>query len=109
MKKIKYYVKGRKMLFLSRVVNAFIICLSLTIAANGFAQTVYAFQPPGKQPARQSQRINLHVKDEKLAAVFDKIEKQVNYVFVYSNDDVNATQRLSVDVKDANITDVMQI
>ncbi len=109
MKKINSYLFKTQMLLLSRFVYAFLICLLLTVAADGFAQTVYAFQPPGKQPARQTQKINLHVKEEKLAAIFDKIEKQVAYVFVYSNDDVNTAQRLSVDVKDASITDVMQI
>ncbi len=87
------------------------ICLFLILAVNGFAQTVFAFQSSGKQGGRRQEvkKINLHVKDEKLATVFDKIEKQVNYVFVYSNDDVNTTQRVSVDVKDADVADVMQI
>ncbi|TKK71026.1 TonB-dependent receptor [Ilyomonas limi] len=89
--------------------KSFFICTLLIVAANGYTQEVYAFQSPSRQNSRQQQKINLHAKDEKLSVILDKIEKQVAYVFVYSNDDVNATQRISVDVNNADITDVMQI
>lgn len=90
--------------------KSLLACVCLVVAADSFAQTVYAYQSQKKQVPKQSQKkINLHVKNEKLAVIFDKIEQQVNYVFVYSNDDVNTSQRLSVEVKDADISDVMQI
>ncbi len=87
-----------------------LICACLAIAADSFAQTAYARQSQTRQKPEPSQKkINLRLKNEKLSVIFDKIEQQVSYVFVYSNDEVNTSQRLSVEVKDADISDVMQI
>ncbi len=51
--------------------------------------------------------ITLEVSNEKLSSVLEKIEKQSHYVFVYSNDEVNATQRISLRVKQKQLNEVL--
>lgn len=78
------------------------------------AQNVLAFgprTPPGQQqPADAAQaRISLKMRNEKLQHVLQRLEKMISYAFVYSPDDINAAQRISVEVKDADINQVMTI
>ena len=111
MKKRSYLFHEQMTKSLFPFFKSFSFCFLLLVAANGYAQSIFAYQTPGKQSSRKQppQKISLHVKSEKLSVILDKIEKQVAYVFVYSNDDINISQRVSVDVKDADVTDVMQI
>ncbi len=55
----------------------------------------------------QEQRISIKVKKEKLVTVLEKIEKQVKYVFVYSNDDINTAQRITLDAKNVELKELM--
>ena len=52
-------------------------------------------------------KISLQIKNEKLQAILEKIEKKSGYAFVYSNDEINTEQKLSVNVKDKNIGDLL--
>ena len=75
-----------------------------------YAQTALAFGPSHHIPAYQqqpAQKLTLRVKNERLQQVLQRLEKQMRYVFVYSSDDVNTNQRISLDVKDADITEVV--
>ena len=53
-------------------------------------------------------RITLRVRNEKLGPVLEKIEKQSNYVFVYSNDEINISRKVTLDVKDMMLSDVLK-
>src|SRR6185295_2188712 len=52
-------------------------------------------------------RITLQIKNEKLQVILDKIEKRSGYAFVYSNDEINTSQRASVNVKEKELADVL--
>ncbi|HEX6432049.1 MAG TPA: TonB-dependent receptor [Niastella sp.] len=52
-------------------------------------------------------KITLQVKSEKLLVILEKIEKRSGFVFVYSNDEINTDQKLSVSAKDRNLWDVL--
>jgi TonB-linked SusC/RagA family outer membrane protein len=51
--------------------------------------------------------ITLQIKNEKLQVILEKIEKKSGYAFVYSNDEINTDQKLSVNVKQKNLPDVL--
>lgn len=55
----------------------------------------------------QESTITLEVSNEKLGSVLEKIEKQTHYVFVYSNDEVNTAQRISLRAQRRQLTEVL--
>ncbi|MDJ1466878.1 SusC/RagA family TonB-linked outer membrane protein [Xanthocytophaga flava] len=55
----------------------------------------------------QESTITLQVSNEKLSSVFDRIEKQSHFVFVYSNDEINTTQRISLHVQQKQLNEVL--
>jgi TonB-linked SusC/RagA family outer membrane protein len=59
-------------------------------------------------PQKKEQRISLKVKNEKLSSVLSMIEKQTEYVFIYSDDDVNPNQRISLDAKGETLTSIVE-
>ncbi|MBO9657502.1 MAG: TonB-dependent receptor plug domain-containing protein, partial [Chitinophagaceae bacterium] len=59
-------------------------------------------------PQKKEQRISIRVKNEKLASVLSMIEKQTEYVFVYSDDDVNVNQRITLDAKAETLSVVIE-
>lgn len=75
------------------------------------AQNSFAFNNnshTGYFQQKKEQRVTVKVKNEKLSAVLTKIEKQIQYVFVYSDDDVNANQRISIEVKGEDLNEVLE-
>jgi TonB-linked SusC/RagA family outer membrane protein len=75
-----------------------------------YAQLAYA--SAGKMSSGLLQtndaKITLQVKNEKLSVVLDRIEKLSDYVFVYSNDEISTSQRVSVNVKDKAVAEVLR-
>jgi TonB-linked SusC/RagA family outer membrane protein len=68
------------------------------------------------QPAKERERppslnylVSLQVENASLAQVLDKIEAQTSLVFVYANDDIKAAQKISLNVKDNKLDDVLQM
>lgn len=59
-------------------------------------------------PAKQEQRVTIKAKNEKLSDVLTRIEKQIDHVFVYSDDDINANQRISLDVKNEPLNVIIE-
>jgi TonB-dependent starch-binding outer membrane protein SusC len=57
---------------------------------------------------RQEVKITVRAKNEKLSGVLARIEKQMTYVFVYSDDDVNAEQRINLDVRNTALNEVLE-
>ncbi|MCY7422724.1 MAG: SusC/RagA family TonB-linked outer membrane protein, partial [Chitinophagaceae bacterium] len=76
------------------------------------AQTVYAAPKQKTQVSSQKladpmeELVTLNVKNEKLNIVLEKIEKQTGLLFVYANDEVNVTQKVSITVTDKTIAEV---
>jgi TonB-dependent starch-binding outer membrane protein SusC len=69
-----------------------------------------AYATPKKFAASQQAeaKITLQAKNEKLSVVLERIEKQTKYVFVYSNDEINSTQKISISVKDKMLNEALQ-
>ena len=55
----------------------------------------------------QDRKITLQVKNEKLGAVLEKIEKQSSFVFVYANDEINPLRKVTISIKEKNINDAL--
>lgn len=82
--------------------------LMLSIALPLQAQFTYA--TPVKRVhiyQEKNNRITLQLKNEKLQVILERIERKSGYVFVYSNDEINTDQRLSINVRDRLLTDVL--
>ncbi|WP_298733234.1 TonB-dependent receptor [uncultured Chitinophaga sp.] len=93
-----------------------VICMALLNMLDLKAQVAYAYSmPPPHRDAQQEKhdertlesRISLQVKNEHLEQVLEKIEQQTTYVFVYSNDLVKTAQRISLNVKDKQLSEVL--
>ncbi len=74
------------------------------------AQNSFAFNKKSQLGyfQQKEQKITVKVKNEKLSSVLTKIEKQVQYVFVYSDDDVNAGQKISIELKGEDLHEVLE-
>ena len=72
----------------------------------------YAYSAPKKNvsviqtPAEE--KITLNIKNEKLATILEKIEKQAGLVFVYANDEVDVNQKASIAVNDKTVSEVVK-
>ena len=74
------------------------------------AQVAYAAAKESVFTASQRAEIKLTLlaKNDKLSIVLDRIEKQSGYVFVYSNDEINVTRKVSLNVKEKPLAEVLQ-
>jgi TonB-dependent starch-binding outer membrane protein SusC len=82
--------------------------LLLTIAFPLQAQLTYA--TPVKIThffQEKNNKITLQLKNEKLQVILERIERKSGYVFVYSNDEINTDQRLSINVRDRQLSEVL--
>jgi TonB-linked SusC/RagA family outer membrane protein len=89
--------------------GAAIFCMTVFSVVTTRAQVAYS--PPEKFFVSNHQaeaRITLRVRNEKLGPVLEKIEKQSNFVFVFSNDEINISRKVTLDVKDKILTDVLR-
>lgn len=65
-------------------------------------------QPFGAKHLYASERkINIEVNDVTLIDVLKQIEAQSDYVFFYNNADIDTKKKISINMKDANIKDVL--
>ncbi len=55
----------------------------------------------------QSTKLNLKLTDQTLSDVFEEIERQSDFYFLFKNDEVNTKQEVSIDVEKAPISDVL--
>ncbi|KAA2243082.1 TonB-dependent receptor [Chitinophaga agrisoli] len=95
---------------------ALLTCMALLNMLDLRAQVAYAYGMPPPRTTQQrdntpgkplDNRISLQVKDEYLDQVLEKIEKQTPFVFVYSNDMIKTAQRITLDVKDKQLSEVL--
>ncbi|MBO9729632.1 MAG: TonB-dependent receptor [Chitinophaga sp.] len=99
--------------------GSLLICLSLLSMLDLHAQVAYAAgirRQVQHEPAKEKERspalnylVSLQVENASLAQVLEKIEAQTSLVFVYANDDIKATQKISLNVKDNKLDDVLQM
>lgn len=99
---------------IKRISTLMLLCIVGGIALQ--AQTVFASNNRHNdklylpyQDKDGAKRISLKVKNERLSSVLEKIQKQVEYVFVYSNDEINATQKVSLAVKEYELKEVLDL
>jgi TonB-linked SusC/RagA family outer membrane protein len=93
-----------------------IICMALLSMLDLRAQVAFASNT-GHVPAQQvkdtekplDNRISLQVNNEVLGQVLEKIEQQTPFVFVYSNDEIKAAQKISLNVKDKKLAEVLEM
>ncbi len=89
------------------------IAVSIVLFITGFslhAQTSFAGhrQTVNQVQQRQETRVTIRAKNEKLSAVLARLEKQINFVFVYSDDDVNSGQRINFDVRNMALSEALE-
>ena len=89
--------RGRELLLkkLSRVMKLYLLILVLTVSS--VSASVYS----------QNARLTLKMQNATIAEVFDAIEKQSDFFFFYNKEQTNDQQRVSVDVKDAKIDEIL--
>ncbi|MEO6720392.1 MAG: TonB-dependent receptor plug domain-containing protein, partial [Ferruginibacter sp.] len=72
----------------------------------------YAYSSPKKNvtltQAGAEDKITLSVKNERLDAVLEKIEKQTGLLFVYANDEVDVSQRVSIAVSNKAVPEAVK-
>src|SRR3954462_8174277 len=72
------------------------------------AQTAFASPVKSWTAAQVKERkISVQAKNEKLAMILEKIEKQSSFVFVYANDEVNTAQKVTVSIKDKPLSEAL--
>ena len=88
---------------------AALFLLPLLVSVSAEAQLAYT--PAPKQFVSDQQiemKITLRVRNEKLGLVLEKIEKQSNFVFVFSNDEINVSQKITLDAKEKALAEVLK-
>lgn len=84
--------------------------INLPVLHSYAADAQYATtEQQGKETRPLEKKISIQVKNVKLTDVFEKIEQQTPYVFVFSNDDIRAAQKISLNVKDKKLEEVLQM
>ena len=85
-------------------------CVAYLMLTNAFPlQAQFTYATPAKIThyyQEKNNRITLQLKNEKLQVILEKIERKSGYVFVYSNDEINTDQRLSINVRDRQLADL---
>lgn len=82
-----------KSLLIMKLTFAFLLLFTLNLSASSFSQD----------------RVNLRTKKVEIAEILTSIEQQTHYRFLY-NDDLKALKyRVTINAKDANITDVLDM
>lgn len=72
------------------------------------AQFGYATVSKTYTAYQTDKKITLQAKKEKLLGILESIQKQTKFSFVYSNDEINVSQKVSITVKDKPVEEVMQ-
>ena len=67
---------------------------------------VFTFQSSAKD---FTQEISLSLKNVKLETVFSEIQKQTNYRFIYTHEQLETSRKVSLDVKRAQLETVLQL
>lgn len=82
-----------KVLLVMKLTVLMMLFFTFNVSANGFGQN----------------RINLRVKKAEISGILRSIEQQTNYRFLYNNELEDIHEKVSLNVKDASISDVMSL
>ena len=82
-----------KVLLVMKLTSLLILFFTLNVSANGFGQ----------------EKINLKVKKTEIGGVLRFIEKQTNYRFLYNDKLEDIREKVSINVKEASLTDVLNL
>src|SRR6185503_3472604 len=82
-----------KWLLIMKLTALLTLFFTLNVSANGFGQ----------------EKISLRVKKTAIEGVLRSIEKQTNYRFLYNNNLDDIREKVSLNVKDADINDVLAL
>ncbi|MFN4313838.1 MAG: SusC/RagA family TonB-linked outer membrane protein [Chitinophagaceae bacterium] len=82
-----------KVLLAMRLTALLTVVFALNVSANGFGQD----------------KINLKAKKTEISGVLRAIEKQTNYRFLYNNNLPDIREKISIDVKNAELTEVLDV
>jgi TonB-linked SusC/RagA family outer membrane protein len=55
----------------------------------------------------QLAKINIHLRNERLLTLFDEIEKQTDFLFVYDNTAIDVRRRISMDAENTSVAEVL--
>ena len=61
-----------------------------------------------EQRSVELKNLSLDIKDEKLSSVMEQIEKLSGYVFIYSNDEIDASTKVTLQVKDEKLESTLK-
>jgi TonB-linked SusC/RagA family outer membrane protein len=86
-------------LFISAFFHFGVTAVPAQLAYNSSVRTTIVQKP--------ELRITLDSRNEPLQRVLEKIERQTAFVFVYANDEIKSMQRVTISVKDKNLTSVL--
>ncbi|MBC7949973.1 MAG: TonB-dependent receptor [Chitinophagaceae bacterium] len=82
-----------RVLLIMKLTSLFILFFTLNVSATGFGQD----------------KISIRVKKAEIAGVLSTIEKQTNYRFLYNNKLEDIREKVSLNVKNANLVEVLRI
>jgi TonB-linked SusC/RagA family outer membrane protein len=102
-------MKRKPAVLLCSIAGSTAIFFLLLVTCSVQAQLAYV--PPLRAVTSDQQsdmKITLRVRNEKLGSVLEKIEKQSNHVFVFSNDEINVSQKVTLDVKEKILPEVLR-
>ena len=85
------------------------LCVLLLNVFPAQAQLGYAATTKRFTAMQTDKKITIQAKREKLASVLESIQKQTKYSFVYSNDEIDVSQRISINIKDKAMEEAMEI
>ena len=82
-----------KVLLVMKLTMLMMLFFTLNVAANGFGQD----------------KISLRVKKTEISGILRSIEQQTNYRFLYNNNLEDISEKVSLNVKEAGLVDVMNL
>ncbi|MDR0430279.1 MAG: carboxypeptidase-like regulatory domain-containing protein, partial [Tannerellaceae bacterium] len=95
-KKSRQVILQKKCKKLSRIMKVVFICLligtNIAMAGLSYAQVT---------------SITLNLKDVELEDVFDEVRRQSDFEFFYNNDQVNTSVKVSIDIENAGINEIL--
>src|SRR5215216_1264673 len=80
------------------VLSLMLFVISTSVSANDKAE----------QRSVELKNLSLDLRDEKLSTVMEQIEKLSGYVFIYSNDEIDASTKVTLQVKDERLESTLK-
>ena len=94
--KARSYCEGRKLLNRKTLLAMKMLCILLTVASLQIAARGY------------SQGISITLKNEPLEKLFNAVEQQTNFSFVYSKEAIEQSKPVTIEVKNENLENVLK-